>query len=164
MNIDPNSDFAISLTVLGLIMGAIVGATAGGLCLTGGMTSVFSKFTTDLFALSTFGTPIGTWEDYAIVFIFGGFIQGKFGKTPSLGGGFLDIFVRPFANQIVRIGTGRERKVQLGKYGYDFVTRGLTCGIKGPWKAFARGGARGYWDLYKRGESNNQRIALTYGY
>ena len=95
MNVDPNSDFAISLIVLGLIIGAIVGATAGGLCLTGGMRSVFSKFTTDLFALSTFGTPIGTWEDYAIAFIFGG---------------FLDIFVRPLANQIVRIGTGREKK------------------------------------------------------
>ena len=97
-------------TLAGATIGAAVGFVAGmgGAYLAGGISSVFSKFTTDLFALTTFGTPIGSWEDYAIAFIFGGFSQGRFGKAPSLAGGFLDIVVRPLANQIARIGTGRQ--------------------------------------------------------
>ena len=153
-------------TASGMVIGGAAGAVAamGGAYLAGGMTSVFSKFTTDLFALTTFGTPIGTWEDYAIAFILGGFSQGRFGKAPSLSGGFLDIVVRPLANQIARIGTGRQSGFDEKKYGYDVVTRGLTYGMKGPWKAFARGGTRGYWDLYRQGAFNNQRMALPYVY
>lgn len=43
MNIDPNSDFAISIFIGSIIIGTNVGTTAGGLCLTGGMKSVFSN-------------------------------------------------------------------------------------------------------------------------
>lgn len=144
-------------TASGMIIGGAAGAIAasGGLFLTGGMSSVFSKFTTDIFALTAFGTPIGTWEDYAIAFIFGGLSQGLFGKGPSLGGGILDIVARPLANQLARIGTGRQKEVQWDKYEYDAVTRGLTYGMKGPWKSFARGGIRGYWDYYRRGYFND---------
>ena len=144
-------------TAAGIVIGGAAGAVAamGGAYLAGGMKSVISKFTTDLFALTTFGTPIGTWEDYAIAFIIGGFSQGRFGKAPSLAGGFLDIVVRPLANQFARIGTGREKEVQWDKYGYDVVTRGLTYGMSGPWKSFARGGTRGYWDYYRKGYLND---------
>ena len=108
-------------TAAGMVIGGAAGAVAaaGGLFLTGGISSVFSKFTTDLFALTTFGTPIGTWEDYAIAFTFGGLSQGLFGKGPSLGGGFLGIIARPLANQIARIGTGRQKEVQ-----WDYYRRG----------------------------------------
>jgi hypothetical protein len=144
-------------TATGMVIGGAAGgvAAAGGAFLAGGVSSVFSKFTTDLFALTAFGTPISSWEDYAIAFTFGGLSQGLFGKGPSLGGGLSDILVRPAVNQLVKIGTGRQKEFQWDKYGYDIVTRGLTYGMKGPWKSFARGGIRGYWDYYRKGYFSN---------
>jgi len=140
-------------TVAGAAIGTAVGFVAGmgGLFSVGGFASLGGKFVEDFFAFSTFGTPFGTWEDYAVAYTFGGLSWGLFGKLPSFGGASFDVLVRPFANQLARIGTGRQTGFDSEKYTYDIATRAPTYFIPGPWKSFARGITRGVWDVYRRG-------------
>nr|MDD4000039.1 hypothetical protein [Bacilli bacterium] len=143
-------------------IGAGVGlvAGAGGIYLAGGITATFSKFTTDLVACSMFGTPIGTWEDYAIAFIAGGVTAGR-GLWVKAG---VDIVGRPLATQLVKMGTGRQNEFQLDKFGYDIATRVLTFGIPSPWRSFSRGITRGYWDLWKRDLLDQPSQQFHYAY
>jgi len=138
----------------GIALGAGVGLMAGlgGAYLAAGLVSVGSKFATDLVAYTMFGTPIGACEDYAIAFIVGGLTKGT---NPWLKAG-IDIVGRPLVTQLVKMGTGRQSEFQLEKFGYDVVTRALTYGIPVPWKSFARGITRGFWDMWKDRNSASQ--------
>ncbi|MDL2292471.1 hypothetical protein LJC17_02645 [Acholeplasma sp. OttesenSCG-928-E16] len=151
-------------TLTGAALGAAVGVVAGlgGVYLAGGVSSVFGKLTTDLMAYSTFGTPIGTWEDYAVAFVFGGLTRGLFGKGPSIGNAIFDIGIRPAVNQFVKMGTGRQAGFDAEKYYYDVGTRAATYLFPSPWRSFARGITRGFWDMYKKGLFGNQSPQFLY--
>jgi hypothetical protein len=148
----------------GALIGGAVGVVAGlgGAYLVGGVSSVFGKLTTDLVAYSMYGTPIGTWEDYAVAFAFGGFTRGLFGKGLSWGGFGLDVAVRPLFNQLAKIGTGRQSEMNWSKYGYDVATRALTYAVPSPWRSFARGITRGHWSVYGWGLSGGQNATQFY--
>jgi len=134
-------------TVTGAALGAGVGGIigAGGTYLTKAMVSITNKFISDLFAYTLTGTPFGTWEDYAVAFISGGLINGsnlnKIVKT------IYDVAGRPLINQVVKIGTNRTESLNIEKYSYDVVTRGLTTSAPSPWKAICRGWFKSLWDL-----------------
>ncbi|GEM_PF-3472895 len=148
----------------GALIGGAVGVVAGlgGAYLVGGVSSVFGKLTTDLVAYSMYGTPIGTWEDYAVAFAFGGLTRGLFGKGLSWGGFGLDVAVRPLFNQLAKIGTGRQSEMNWSKYGYDVATRALTYAVPSPWRSFARGITRGHWSVYGWGLSGGQNATQFY--
>ena len=131
----------------GMVLGGAVGfvATAGPQFLVGGIAAVFGKAAEDFVAYTMFGAPWGTWEDYAIAFVFGGLIWGWFGSKPSLGGAGLDVLARPFANQLVRIGTGRQNGIERDKYRYDVGIRGASYLTPIPFRLYARGYAKGNW-------------------
>jgi len=109
------------------------------------MVSITNKFISDLFAYTLTGTSFGTWEDYAVAFISGGLINGsnlnKIVKT------IYDVAGRPLINQVVKIGTNRTESLNIEKYSYDVVTRGLTTSAPSPWKAICRGWFKSLWDL-----------------
>jgi len=50
-------------------------------------------------------------------------------------------------NQVVKIGTNRTESLNIEKYSYDVVTRGLTTSAPSPWKAICRGWFKSLWDL-----------------
>ncbi len=137
-------------TVTGAILGAGTGGiiASGGAALTGGITSVTNKFISDLFAYTLTGTSFGTWEDYAVAFISGGFIKGM--GVKGVANTVYDVLARPAINQLVKIGTNRQDLLNFEKYSYDVITRGLTTLAPSPWKAFYRGLIRSFWDLGKR--------------
>ena len=138
-------------TVTGAVLGAGVGGIigAGGAVLTSAISSFTNKFISDLFAYTLTGTSFGTWEDYAVAFIFGGLIKGLgMEKIVEIA---YDVLIRPAINQAVKIGTNRTETFSVEKYAYDMVTRGLTTLAPSPWKEFYRGGFKSIWDLYKRG-------------
>ena len=138
-------------TVTGSVLGAGVGGVigAGGAVLTSAISSVANKLISDLFAYTLTGTSFGTWEDYAVAFISGGLIKGL--DIKGIVKTAYDVVGRPFINQVVKIGTNRQDTINIEKYAYDVVTRGLTTFAPSPWKAFYRGGFRSLWDLKKRG-------------
>ena len=112
----------------GVLLGGAVGAIAGlgGAYLMGGMSSIASKLISDAVASIASGTNcFGSWEDYSIAFIFGGLIKGA-----NLGNGlnkFLDVAIRPLANQAVKMGT-RNAEFNPSKYFYDVASRLITYG------------------------------------
>ena len=112
-----------------IITGAILGATSGAIVssgnakmISGGISGVLSKTTTDVISAS-YGSAIGTWEDYATAFIFGSISSIVDNGTKTV----LDVAVRPAFNQIVKMHT-RGKEFDEQKYAYDVVTRGLTSG------------------------------------
>ncbi len=143
----------VGAIALGAMTGAIIGAGVGivaglqGVYLIGGLASLSGKLIEDFFAYSVFGTPIGTWEDYAIAFISGG-LTAKMGLKLKV---VIDVMIRPIANQLVKIGTMRQRVFQLDKLSFDIITRATTFFIPPPWKPFFRAINRGFWDSYSRG-------------
>ena len=119
----------------GALLGAAVGAVVGigGAALSGAMSSVLSKTTTDLMSVLFYGGEFGTWEDYAIAFAFGG-LGGSLGSVTgrlsgvAKGAKFVsDVAIRPLTNQLIKSGT-RGRSFNAEKYMYDVVTRALTNG------------------------------------
>ena len=117
----------------GVLTGAALGAGAGAIigsgnvaAISGGVSSVASKATTDLIGMSVYGTEPGTWEDYATAFVFGGI-------TGSLGGSTfqktlkttIDVVARPGVNQLVKLGT-QGKNLDGNKYLYDVATRFAT--------------------------------------
>ncbi len=141
----------IKSTATGAMLGAGVGGIigTGGMVLTSAISSTTNKVITDLFAYTLTGTEFGTWEDYAVAFISGGFVKGlgmgKISKT------IYDVVVRPVVNQVVKLGTNRQDSFNVNKYLYDVITRGITTFVPSPWKAFYRGGFKSAWDLNKKG-------------
>ena len=142
----------------GVLVGAAVGAVAGmgGAYLAGGLASVGGKFAEDLFAYFLYGSPMGTWEDYAVAFVFGGLSNGLFGPglgvgmsgitgAPTPGGFLLDVFIRPAINQLVNMGTGRQDGFNKEKYVYDITTRAITYFLPNPIKSLSRGITKGTW-------------------
>jgi len=145
----------------GIITGALLGAGVGaivGIALAGGGVAYFSsagistlsKLTTDLFSYTMYGTPFGTWEDYALAFTMGGLMTGS-GIILQIGE---DIIARPLMTQLFKMGT-RGTEFNLEKFGYDVITRAATHFIPAPWKSFVRGITRGYWDVWGN-ESYNE--------
>lgn len=114
---------------IGFGTGALVGMAVFGIAtynpeyLAFGINSLYSKFQTDYITYTQFGAKWGTWEDYSVAFIFGGFIGGRFGKLPNIAGGSIDSIVRPLVNQLVRMGTSSQKSFQDKKYYYDVITR-----------------------------------------
>ena len=113
----------------GMLLGGAVGAIAGlgGAYLLGGISSVLSKVVSDFISSIVSGTnSFGTWEDYSVAFVMGGLIGGS--GVSSLIKKVLDVFVRPLANQVVKIGT-RNADFSPAKFAYDVVSRALTSDI-----------------------------------
>ena len=114
-----------------LLTGAGLGAVAGGIIgsgsvslISGGLSSVAGKATTDIFGAMAYGSSFGSWEDYAVAFVFGS-IGSLAGNVSSLSKNIIDVFARPAANQLAKIGT-RGGTFDTNKYMFDVVTRGLT--------------------------------------
>lgn len=122
---------ALTGAVLGAAVGAIIGV--GGAVLSGAVSSVIGKTTTDMFSVVFYGGQFGSWEDYATAFVFGGItgslgtVTGKFAKLAKLGKSTCDIVLRPLANQYVKVGT-RGKTFNKDKYVYDVITRAATSG------------------------------------
>lgn len=113
----------------GAFIGGSVAAVAGGGAgyLMGGLSSVGNKFISDVVSSSFYGTiNFGSWEDYAVAFVIGGFIKGK--DYSGVSKWFLDSVARPLLNQVTKIGT-RGAKFNVGRFAYDVVTRTATMGI-----------------------------------
>lgn len=91
--------------------------------------------------------------------IFGGGLTAKMGLVGKFS---VDVVGRPFANQLSKMGTGRQSEFQWDKLGYDIATRAITFGIPKPWKSFARGITRGGWDAYMRGLIGNNQVTYLY--
>ena len=116
---------------VGALTGAVLGASAGLIVASGnvamissGVSSVASKAATDVIGAAMYGGDVGSWEDYAVAFVFGGITHAAgAGGTKKL----LDIAVRPAANQLVKMGT-RGKEFDLEKYVYDVATRAATSG------------------------------------
>ena len=73
-----------------------------------------------------YGSDVGTWEDYAMAFVFGS-VTSAVGKVSSSVKTLLDVAARPAANQVVKMGT-RGKPFNVQKYAYDVVTRAATAG------------------------------------
>ena len=122
--------------VLGAAVGGIIGAAVGGSTafLVGGLSSVAGKLVSDTVSSIVYGANnFGTWEDYTIAFIMGALLKGL--PLKQLGevgmefiNSFADIIVRPFASQIVQVGT-RGAEFNANKYAYNVITRWVTYKI-----------------------------------
>ena len=128
-----NGEDVVTGALTGALLGAAVGGVIGigGAALSGAVSSVLSKTTTDLMSVVFYGGEFGTWEDYAIAFAFGG-LGGSLGSvTGSLSGlakgaKFVsDVMMRPLANQLTKSGT-RGKSFNAEKYVYDVATRAVT--------------------------------------
>ena len=115
----------------GALIGAAVGTVAGlgGAYLAGGLASAGNKLISDVASSIFYGANnFGSWEDYAVAFVIGGFINGS-GAT----GGVklvLDAFARPGLNQVTKMGT-RGAEFNRERFAFDVVTRTLTMGMGG---------------------------------
>ena len=125
---------------LGVLTGAILGGAAGaivglgGAFLKGASLSVVSKFTTDLFAYTVSGAPMGTWEDYAVAFISGGITGGLNATNHYFLSLSYDMIARP------------------DKFLYDVFTREITGFFSGRLailKILGRGLAKANRHIYK---------------
>ena len=88
-----------------------------------------SKFVSDsISSLVSQSNNFGSWEDYALVFISGGFMQGLNVKGPVKY--FIDIALTPLATQTAKMNT-RGTEFNLGKYVYDVTLRALTVKCTG---------------------------------
>ena len=125
---------------LGVLTGAILGGAAGaivglgGAFLKGASLSVVSKFTTDLFAYTVSGAPMGTWEDYAVAFISGGITGGLNATNHYFLSLSYDMIARP------------------DKFLYDVFTRAITGFFSGRLailKILGRGLAKANRHIYK---------------
>ena len=143
---------------LGVLTGAILGGAAGaivglgGAFLKGASLSVVSKFTTDLFAYTVSGAPMGTWEDNAVAFISGGIIGGLNATNHYFLSLSYDMIARPFINQCVNLGTGRQTDFDADKFLYDVFTREITGFFSGRLailKILGRGLAKANRHIYK---------------
>ena len=116
----------------GILLGGAVGAVAGlgGAYLAGGLSGVAGKLISDTASNIIFGTNnFGSWEDYAIAFVFGGLLKGaplgnsavKVDMVKRMG----DIVIRPLANQLVKMGT-RGATFDDENYMYTIVCRSVT--------------------------------------
>ena len=128
---------------LGALTGAVIGAGVGLVAgmgtaaIIGGLASVAGKFVSDLTAsVISQSWAFGSWEDYAVAFIFGGLLKGL--KIP--GSKFLDktlravmdIAVRPLTNQVAKMGT-RGYSFNASNYVWTVFSRTITYGF-GFWK------------------------------
>jgi RHS repeat-associated protein len=114
--------------LLGASVGAIIGI--GGAVLSGAISSVIGKATTDFFSVAFFGGEFGDWEDYAIAFAFGGITGhlGQFTNNLAKGSKFaFDVFGRPAVNQVVKF-VLRGVPLNIDKYLYDVAIRSVTYG------------------------------------
>ncbi|MDY2888974.1 MAG: RHS repeat-associated core domain-containing protein, partial [Candidatus Caccosoma sp.] len=117
--------------VLGAAVGAVVGI--GGVALSGAVSSVLGKTATDLISVAFYGGKFGSWEDYAIAFVFGGLtgslgsVTGKFAGLAKAWKFAADVALRPAANQLVKTGT-RGGAFKVDKYLYDVIIRAVTYG------------------------------------
>ena len=119
----------------GALLGAAVGAVIGigGAALSGAVSSVLGKTATDLISVAFCGGEFGSWEDYALAFAFGGLtgslgsVTGKFAALAKRAKLLTDVVVRPFANQLVKMGT-RGGDFNGNKYLYDVISRTATYG------------------------------------
>ena len=122
----------LNATLLGVATGAILGvavgfvATAGISFLVGGLASVTGKFVGDTVSSLLTGTNnIGTWESYAIAFVFGGLLKGSsVGRTVKM---IADVVVRPAVDQLVKHQT-RGKEFDAKTYVYNVLLRGATYG------------------------------------
>jgi len=111
----------------GIITGALLGGAVGaifesknGKMIAGGVSGVLSKTTTDVIS-SAYGESAGTWEDYAVAFIFGSISSVVDNGTKTA----LDVAVRPAVSQVVKMHT-RGKSFDDQKYVYDVITRGIS--------------------------------------
>ncbi len=134
----------VGATLLGVGTGALLGAAVGGIVgaavagstafLVGGLSSVAEKLVSDTVSSLVYGTNnFGTWEDYAVAFIMGAFLKGLPLKQLGEVGGetvkfIADVIFRPFATQIVQVGT-RGARFDVNKYEYNVITRFVTYKI-----------------------------------
>ena len=115
--------------LLGAAVGAIIGI--GGATLSGAISTTMSKAVSDLINVSFYGGKFGTWEDYAVAFIFGGIsgdlgsIAGKYKKVASFLKFGADVALRPFVNQLVKI-TTRGGEFDKQKLKADIITRAIS--------------------------------------
>ena len=128
---------------LGALTGAFVGAGVGFVAgmgtaaIVGGLASVAGKFVSDVTAsVISQSWAFGTWEDYAVAFIFGGLLKGL--KIPGSKlldktvRAVMDIAVRPLINQVAKMGT-RCNSFNAGNYAWTVFSRTITYGF-GFWK------------------------------
>lgn len=149
MYADPSGHFVITTFLICLGIGTLVGGTLGGItaysegqniltgvltgALLGAVSSVLGKTVTDLISVVFYGGEFGSWEDYAIAFVFGGVtgslgsVTGKFAGLAKTGKFVADVAARPLANQLVKMGT-RGNTFNGNKYLYDVITRTVTYG------------------------------------
>ena len=115
--------------VLGAAVGAVIGI--GGAVLSGAISSFLGKTVNDLFSVALYGGEFGSWEDYAIAFVFGGLtgslanVTGAFAGLAKIGKFVADVAARPLANQLVKMGT-RGGTFNRRKYMYDVIARSMT--------------------------------------
>ena len=111
---------AVTGGVVGGAVGAVLGL--GTAAIVGGLASVAGKFVSDVVASAVSGTwAFGTWEDYAISFVFGGILKGA-GKMSKA---IIDIIIRPAISQIVKAGT-RGGNIDLYNYLWNVMSRAIT--------------------------------------
>jgi len=133
----------LSGTIIGAALGAGIGyiITVGGPVLTKALSSVGNKFVSDSIAYYTSGASFGTWEDYALTFMFGAF-NTHFGLSGSTKVAF-DVLATPFASQIVKVGTNRQEHLSAEKYLINTLMRFVTCDYPTQLKPIVRGIGRG---------------------
>ena len=143
-------------TLLGVGTGAILGAgvgvvaTAGTPYLMGGLASLGSKLIADTVAYTTFEKPFGSWEDYAISFVFGGLTKGlglKGAGVKGIIGTSIDVGARPAISQLVKMGT-RGKTWSTDKYAYDVIVRATAYGMPKDLKPIYRGFMSGFYWRY----------------
>ena len=111
---------AVTGGVVGGAVGAVLGL--GTAAIVGGLSSIAGKFVSDVVASAVSGTwAFGTWEDYAISFVFGGILKGA-GKMSKA---IIDIIIRPAISQIVKAGT-RGGNIDLYNYLWNVMSRAIT--------------------------------------
>ena len=111
---------AVTGGVVGGAVGAVLGL--GTAAIVGGLSSIAGKFVSDVVASAVSGTwAFGTWEDYAISFVFGGLLKGR----KLLGKYMMNVIVAPLVTQIVRKGT-RGAEFSIANYLYTAITNSAT--------------------------------------
>ena len=113
----------------GAAVGAAVGLVAGmgTAAIIGGLSSVAGKFVSDITASAISQSwAFGSWEDYAVAFIFGGLLKGV--KMPNIVKAAMDIAIRPFVNQVVKMGT-QGNSFNVSNYAWTVFSRAITYGF-----------------------------------
>ena len=110
----------------GAAIGAAVGLVAGmgTAAIIGGLSSVAGKFTSDVTAsVISQSWAFGSWEDYAISFVFGGISKGLL--KGLVGKYLLNVIVSPLVTQVVQKGT-RGAEFSIANYFYTAITNSAT--------------------------------------